>query len=127
MPSTFGERLRDLRKDKNLLQSEFGDRFDLSPSAIGSYERNEREPAYHHLVAFADFFRVSLDYLMGRSDERLTVADYTAKDSYKLDELLAKYDIYIDHKKLDNGDKKRLYGVACGLVLGVESEYLQNS
>ena len=40
-------------------QSQIADQFKLSSSAIGAYERDEREPAYLHLVEFADFFNVS--------------------------------------------------------------------
>ena len=120
MSSTFGERLRDLRKDKNLLQSEFGETFSLSPSAIGSYERNEREPAYHHLVAFADFFSVSLDYLLCRSEERLTVSDYTARDTFQLSELLADRKVYIKSYELQVPDKQRICDISYALIFGSE-------
>ena len=114
--NTFGERLRDLRKEKNLLQSEFGELFDLSPSAIGSYERNLREPQYAHLVAFADFFSVSLDYLLCRADERLTVADYTVRDSYEFLELLSGHNVYFNAVKLSAEDKQRLHDIAFALL-----------
>jgi transcriptional regulator with XRE-family HTH domain len=76
--NTFGDRLKALRIERNLLQSEFGEIIGermgtkrISPSAVGSYERNEREPSYAILCEFADFFGVSLDYLLCRSEERL--------------------------------------------------------
>lgn len=112
---SFGERLRDLRKEKNLLQSEFGSVFGLSPSGIGSYERNEREPAYHHLVAFADFFNVSIDYLMCRTDERLMVDRYIERDTFELSELLDKYTITIKGYELSADDKAKLKDVTLGV------------
>lgn len=112
IPNTFGERLRDLRKEKNLLQSEFGELFGLSPSAIGSYERNLREPQYKHLVEFADFFKVSTDFLLCRTTERLTVSDYTARDTFELTELLSKYTIFVNAVKLSPTDKQRISDIA---------------
>lgn len=122
MSSTFGERLRDLRKEKNLLQSEFGEMFELSSSAIGAYERNEREPSYYHLLTFADFFNVSLDYLLGRSEERLTVEQFTAKDSFQFKELLNDRTVFIGSYELQGNDKKNIYNIACGLIFGFDSE-----
>lgn len=110
--NTFGERLRDLRKEKNLLQSEFGELFGLSPSAIGSYERNLREPQYKHLIEFADFFKVSIDFLLCRTTERLTVADYTARDTFELSELLNTYTVYIESTELSPQDKQRVSDIA---------------
>lgn len=48
---------------------EFGKIFGLSESAIGMYERNEREPDFQTLNNIANFFDVSIDYLLARSDE----------------------------------------------------------
>ena len=76
----FGERLKNLRLELDLLQSEFGEIIGerlgtkrISTSAVGSYERNEREPACFLLREFADFFGVSIDYLLCHSNERMTV------------------------------------------------------
>lgn len=117
MTPTFGDRLRQLRKEANLKQSEFGELFDISSSAIGSYERNEREPAYKHLLSFADYFHVSLDYLLGRSDERMTIKQYTSKDTFELSYLLDKYTILIQGKELSKSDKNRIKDVCVALFL----------
>ncbi len=66
--NTFGERLRELRKNNKKSQKDFGKLFDLSESTIGMYERNERKPDYETLKKFADFFEVSLDYLITGED-----------------------------------------------------------
>lgn len=112
----FGLRLRALRKEKNLKQSELGEMFGLSPSAIGSYERDLREPAYHHLVAFAQFFRVSIDYLLCRTDERMTVEDYRRIDEYELVDLMKKFQITLHGYELKDIDKRRVIDVAVGLM-----------
>lgn len=111
----FGERLRHLRKSRGLQQGELGEIFGLSPSAIGSYERGLREPSYKHLVAFAQHFGVSLDYLLGTTDETMTLEEYIQKDSVDLFDLMNKYELTINGYKLTSSDKLRLSDVAVGL------------
>lgn len=112
---SFGERLKNLRKEKNLRQSELGELFELSPSAIGSYERDLREPAYNHLVAFADYFSVSVDYLLCRTDERLTVDKYRYTDEYEYIEMLNKFKVTLHGYVLSSEDKRRLADIAVGM------------
>ena len=112
---TFGDRLRLLRTNRKLHQSKFGELFGLSPSAIGSYERNEREPAYHHLVEFANFYNVSVDYLLCRTDEPLTVDDYLKKRKYSYEEILSRHDIELQGYELTEADKEKLLNIAIGV------------
>lgn len=112
---SFGDRLKLLRSERKLNQSHCADIFNLSASAIGSYERNEREPDYAHLVQFADYYKVSIDYLMCRTDERLTVEDYTRQKTYDLKHILETHDIAIKGYDLSEEDKSLLYDVAVGL------------
>ena len=114
--NTFGDRLRHLRNERNLHQSELGELLELSPSAIGSYERNLREPSYFHLVQIANLFNVSLDYLLCRTEERLTVADYTKQDSFTLEQLLSEYIVTLDGKELNRADKLRICDIAFALL-----------
>ena len=74
MVSQFGSRLRDLRVRTGLTQKEFGEKFSISESAVGMYERNQREPSMELLSGFADHFGVSADYLLGRTSEAAPVA-----------------------------------------------------
>lgn len=113
---TFGERLRSLRNERNFHQSELGEMLDLSPSAIGSYERNLREPSYSHLVKIADLFHVSIDYLLCRTDERLTVADYIKQDSVPLQNLLNDFTITLEDQTLTEHDKARIHDIAFALL-----------
>lgn len=112
---TFGDRLRELRTARNLHQSQLGDILGLSPSAIGSYERNLREPAYKHLVEIADLFGVSVDYLLCRTDEPLTADAFKRLDTRQLKQLLQEFDIEVLDCRLSEVDKSRLYDVAVGL------------
>ena len=66
---TFPERLKELRFSRNLTQKEIADSVGMAPVAYQRYEYGTREPAYQKLIALADYFDVSLDYLLGRSDD----------------------------------------------------------
>lgn len=65
---TFGERLKDLRKEKNLGQVELAKNLHVSKAIISIWENNLNEPKLSYLILIADFFNVSIDYLAGRED-----------------------------------------------------------
>ena len=64
----FPERLVSLRKQRNLTQKDVYASVGMSMLGYQRYEYGTREPAYKYLIALADYFDVSLDYLVGRSD-----------------------------------------------------------
>jgi len=66
----FHERIRLLRKERGLTQKEAAIALGIGYRAYQCYELDQRCPDLHGLIALADFFDVSLDYLVGRSDVR---------------------------------------------------------
>lgn len=62
------ERLNELKLSKNVLQKDIASSVGLSLRSYQRYEYGEREPTSSVLIALADYFDVSLDYLVGRSD-----------------------------------------------------------
>lgn len=65
---TFGERLRELRKEKGITQQELSKVINISDRVIGYYEANARFPRDADiLITLADYFGVSVDYLIGHS------------------------------------------------------------
>nr|WP_302887354.1 helix-turn-helix transcriptional regulator [uncultured Romboutsia sp.]DAM61416.1 MAG TPA: Repressor protein CI [Caudoviricetes sp.] len=66
----FGKKLKELRLEKKINQSELGEKIGISPSTVGMYERDQRFPDKDILGKIADYFEVSVDYLLGRTDER---------------------------------------------------------
>jgi len=62
------EKLRELRKQQNLTMREFGEKFGLAESTISLYETGKRDPENNLLIKFADYFNVSIDFLLGRED-----------------------------------------------------------
>ena len=66
----FSEVLRELRKEKKVSQRELGELLGISDRNIRFYESGEHRPDFEGLLLLADYFGVSLDYLVGRSDQR---------------------------------------------------------
>ena len=65
----FAEKLKALRKRENVTQEEIADAMKVSSRAVRFYEAGKREPTFSSLVEIADYFGVSLDYLLDRSDD----------------------------------------------------------
>ena len=67
----FPVRLKELRKAMHLTQTELANIMHLSHGAIAMWETNKRQPDNATLSKLADFFGVSVDYLLGRDDARI--------------------------------------------------------
>ena len=61
-------RLKLLRKQKNISQLKLAMDLDMNQNSISRYENMEREADYNTLIRFADYFEVSIDYLLERTD-----------------------------------------------------------
>lgn len=64
--SIFSERLKELRKRKNLTQKELAEQIGIKRNSYSDWENGKTEPSYENLVMLADLFDVSLDWLFGR-------------------------------------------------------------
>ena len=65
----FMKRLRELREKRGISQLRLAMDLSLNQNSISRYETGEREADYKTLVALADYFRVSVDYLLERTDD----------------------------------------------------------
>lgn len=70
MIPTYASRLKQLRLNKNLRQEQVTNLIGVNKSAISTYENNTRHPSFEILVRLATLYRVSTDYLLGRTDCR---------------------------------------------------------
>ena len=61
-------RLRELRKQQNITQLKLAMDLGLNQNAVSRYEPGEREADYKTLILLADYFNVSIDYLLERTD-----------------------------------------------------------
>lgn len=61
-------RLKELRKSRNISQVKLAMDLNMNQNSISRYETGEREADYATLIALADYFDVSIDYLLGRTE-----------------------------------------------------------
>ena len=66
----FGERLKQLRRERKVSQKELAEYLGISTRGYQFYESEDNEPNIKTLLALADFYGVTTDYLLGRSDRR---------------------------------------------------------
>lgn len=64
----LGQRIRALRKERRLTQHDMAEALGISFNSYCRYELNEREPDAPVIKAMSDYFNVSADYLLGRTD-----------------------------------------------------------
>ena len=62
-------RLKELREEKNLTQNDIAKAINTSRPNIGRWEKGENEPSSSAVIALAQFFNVSADYLLGLEDD----------------------------------------------------------
>lgn len=65
----YVKRMRDLREDHDLTQTQLAEVLGTSQTMYARYERGANELPIRHLIKLCDFYSVSADYLLGRSDE----------------------------------------------------------
>lgn len=66
----FGEILKNLREEKDLKQKDIAKVLGVTDRAVGHYESEARRPSQDILEMLADYFNVSVDYLLGRTEVR---------------------------------------------------------
>lgn len=66
----LAERLTLLRKQKNLSQYKLAEILGFSRGLIANYEQGRREPDYNTLLTFATFYNVTIDYILGRTNDQ---------------------------------------------------------
>lgn len=114
-------RLKQLRLEKNLLQSDIAKIINKSDRAVGQYERQERDPGSKTWATLADYFGVSLDYLLGKTDIRninnnddplglekigFNINNYTPPTETQKEQIKAMIEIILKDNKKDTPDKK---------------------
>lgn len=65
---TFGERLKELRTNNSILQKDLAKEISITPRALKYYEDDEREPNLKVIHFLCNYFNVSADYLLGRTE-----------------------------------------------------------
>ena len=65
-------RIKELRNEKKQTLKQMAEAFGTSNQVISRYELGQAEPEFETLIKIADYFNVSVDYLLGRTDKRFT-------------------------------------------------------
>lgn len=86
----YGNRLKELRKEQNITQSNLAKILNVTQDSISLWEKNKRVPDTQYIVQLADYFNVSADYLLGRSDDFGSVnvpsdVELSSEEQYALD------------------------------------------
>jgi len=68
----LGERLAELRGDRGLTQKDLSEQLHISSSSISAYETGARLPSIEAVFDFAEYFDVTTDYLLGRTDNSVS-------------------------------------------------------
>ena len=84
--ATLGQRLKELRRERNLTQEEFGKTLNVVKSTISLYENNKISPDDELKKSMAKYFGVTLDYLMGVSNIRNPYKDNVVDTKEEIDE-----------------------------------------
>ena len=64
----FGENLKELRAENNISRAELAKRLNVSVRLVAYWENGQRECNFDMLIAIADIFSTSIDFLLGRTD-----------------------------------------------------------
>ena len=64
----FKDRLKELRKERNLSQQELGNLVNMSKMAVSHWESGHSEPSISQLILLSNYFEVTVDYLIGKTD-----------------------------------------------------------
>ena len=117
----FNKRIKKLRGETGLTQEEFSNRLGIARTTYSGYERGTSEPDIATLLKFADYFDVTIDYLVGRTDDRKmwfksedekTIYDImNLSDDKSLDAISMTYDGF----ELNLEEKREFLAIARGI------------
>ena len=85
----LSDKLRQLRLRKKLTQAELARQLSLSPVRYNQYETGRRTPDYELLISIADYYKVSLDYLLDRREVQLKNSISDPKSASLIEKLCA--------------------------------------
>ena len=110
------QRLKELRKRENITQVQFAKIFDISAGTIAMWETGKREPSIDMLVKIANYFDVSVDYLLGKTNKK-TPADLADNErDLETAKLLS---------RLSASEAERVRDFVAGLIAAREDDHVQ--
>lgn len=111
--STLGDRIKKLRDRENIQQNDFAKKIGVSNVVLSRYESGERKPDYDTLDKIADYFQVSTDYLLGRTDSPNYEQNDNDQLKYYIDKINKEFPdsdlMFKDMESLTAEDLKEVY------------------
>lgn len=111
---TFGQRLYELRKSKNISQEEFAELLDVSRQSISKWENDKAYPEMTRLLFMSDYFGVSLDYLMRGTEEPRSMQEADQSYDAKKDWLMV-WNTFVTNL---SATQRKLMALLCVLLAG---------
>ncbi|MBP3637761.1 MAG: helix-turn-helix transcriptional regulator [Clostridia bacterium] len=111
---TFGQRLYELRRSKNISQEEFAELLDVSRQSISKWENDKAYPEMTRLLFMSDYFDVSLDYLMRGTEAPQSKQE--ADKNYDAKDWLLVWNTFVTNL---SAAQRKLMAVLCLLLAGV--------
>jgi transcriptional regulator with XRE-family HTH domain len=110
--TNYGERIALLREKHGMTQEDLANTLGISRAALSHYETNRREPDHETITKIANHFRVTTDYLLGRTDDYEKQLDPDVRDfvdSLELsdEDILKKFSLSVDGQKLTAEEARR--------------------
>ncbi|GIO31973.1 MULTISPECIES: helix-turn-helix domain-containing protein [Paenibacillus] len=105
-------RIAELRDQRGWTQEELAQSIGITRAALSHYEKNRRKPDFEILTKLADKFEVSIDYLIGRTNQPKLVMDPEVRefvDQLELSDadLLERFNLTVDGRSLTEDEAKR--------------------
>ena len=109
----FSDRLKKLRDENNVSQFDLSNYLGISQQALSKWENEKTEPDNESLVKIANYFNVSIDYLLGNSESKQIEKPYD-NDLEKV--------LFSKAKDLSDSDKKAVLGIIEALKKDIDKE-----
>ncbi|WP_438434452.1 helix-turn-helix domain-containing protein [Gorillibacterium sp. sgz500922] len=108
----YGNRIARLRAERGLTQGELAEKVSISRASLSHYENDRREPDLDVLSKLADYFGVTLDYLMGRTNEPgrsldPEVMEFVESLELADESIIQKFQLTVDGRELTNDEARR--------------------
>ena len=114
----FGNNIANLRKEKGVSQKHLAELLNVSTSTLGMWELCKREPSYEKLIVIADYFEVSIDYIIrGNGNAPVNHAQLTPEEH----ELLTLFN------RLSRRNQYQAIGMMKAVLLMDESVYTKDN
>ncbi|GIP29617.1 hypothetical protein J23TS9_47470 [Paenibacillus sp. J23TS9] len=105
-------RIAELRDQRGWTQEELAQSIGITRAALSHYEKNRRKPDFEILTKLADKFEVTIDYLIGRTNQSNRVMDQEVRDfvdqlELSDGDLLERFNLMVDGRSLTEEEAKR--------------------